>query len=399
MAKEEIAYLGVLPLFIGVESESWSYGQFTDVTIRAKSVGATSLLVKVADGTDVWYGGINGVKNVLSTIKTAGLNAIPYTYCYGNTYGGLTGEINILSTLLSNFGIAIADIETEFNNQPSWAASMNLTLSKVPGILGITTWANPNQQQWQNVLTELKPCVNFWLPQVYTDYLASIYKTQYNQFAVTYYPVLNLGTDFGPNNVGKIAIDATSEVLALWEYAAAVSSYSEIVMRLSQLFNNTKMTIPSGWQYDQVKKVLTAPNSIQVTDGFCQWILANAWDSDNFPLSAAVGLSPVEVGNQSLGGGVVQPFRKKVLVWTTKANVYEMWVGQEYMALYKERKDLQTQLSAAQTQITSLQKQIAALANTQQIVSVLQSAATESDQIANSATAIKLALQQIISLL
>jgi hypothetical protein len=113
--------LGSTPLFLGVETQYWNLAQFQQATHAAKALGVTSLLVKVADGTNEWYAGINGRQQVLSAIIQAGLPAIPYTYCYGNLHGGLQGEIALLASIMQQNGMVIADMETEYNGQVAWA--------------------------------------------------------------------------------------------------------------------------------------------------------------------------------------------------------------------------------------------------------------------------------------
>ncbi|HTJ49430.1 MAG TPA: hypothetical protein VL443_08270 [Cyclobacteriaceae bacterium] len=398
MAQEELSYLGNLPLFLGVETENWSIAQFKQAAINAKNLGVTSLLVKVADGVNIWYSGIGSYSAVISAIKDQGINAVPYMYNYGNKFGSLTSEINILITLMMKYHIVIADLEVEFNGQIAWANQITSSLKPISGLFGVVTWADPDYQNWQKVIPALAPCTNFWLAQTYSDSLYSLYINQFPKYHVVSYPVINLGTDFGANNISNIVTSASSTVLAMWEYQSAISSiYSPLVRQIVTAYEEAQLVIPKGWTYDSVNKKLTAPNNLTVTDGFCQWILNNNWDPNNYPLSSAVGLNPVELGNPSLGSGTVQPFRKTVLGWTPKTNVYEMWIGQEYIALYKERSDLQSQITSLQNQIVTLEKQLAAFSNVSTIVSTIKSAATEADLIANNATTLKTSLDQIAS--
>ena len=121
--------------------------------------------------------------------------------------------------------------------------------------------------------------------------------------------------------------------------------------------------VPQGWNYNAQTKVLTAPNNVQVTDGFAQWILTHDWDADDLPRLGALGLTPVEQGNPGIGGGTVQPFNKKILVWTAKTGVYEMYAGKEWIALYQAWNKTAMDLKAAQAQIVQLQQQLMAAQN------------------------------------
>jgi hypothetical protein len=130
------------------------------------------------------------------------------------------------------------------------------------------------------------------------------------------------------------------------------------------------MGVPNGWHDDGT--TLIAPNGVQVTQGFRQFVLAHDWDPGNWPLMAAVASNPVEVGNPSLGGGTVQPFRITVLAWTAQRGVYVMWVGQEYLALYAGWNKTNQDLHAAQAQVVSLEAQIQALQNANPLMKDLQ---------------------------
>ena len=207
--------LGPVPLFLGVETLGWQLSTFTDATNKAKALGVTSLLVKIADGGNQWYGALGGWQKVLDAISKAGLKAVPYTYSYGNHFNAIDAEIAILKAAMQYAGIVVADMEVEWNGQTLWAHQLSDALKPVPGVFGVTTWANPNQQDWTNVLLALSPCTNFWMPQVYDNYLAGVYQAQYAGYN-NVIPVLNLGTDIGPNDILSIAQNAKIDTLALW---------------------------------------------------------------------------------------------------------------------------------------------------------------------------------------
>lgn len=232
---QNINQFGAVMLFLGTETANWSTDQFKQASANAKALGVSALLVKIADGGNVWYGG--NWKAVLDAVNGAGLVAVPYTYSYGNKFGAIQAEINILIAAMQYAGVAVADCETEWNGHADWAQTMCAALKPIPGLFGVTTLADPNQQNWQGVLSALKPCVNFWLPQVYSDFLASVYHAQYDPYGLPYFPVLNLGTDFGPNNILATAQNSHSPVVALWWYEAAIGGYSGIVKSIVSLFH------------------------------------------------------------------------------------------------------------------------------------------------------------------
>ncbi len=95
--------------------------------------------------------------------------------------------------------------------------------------------------------------------------------------------------------------------------------------------------VPTGWRDDGT--TLLAPNNIAVVKGFREWILdpTHNWHPSNFPLQPEEGITQLEISNPALGSGTWQPFRWTVLEWTTGRGVFEMWTGQELVALRKLR--------------------------------------------------------------
>lgn len=315
-------------LFIGVESQGWTLRQFQDAARKAKALGISTLLVKIADGVNVWYDHIGGWEHVLETIEAQGILPVPYTYNYGDKFRGLQSEIAILKDVMSTEGIVVADMEAEWNDQVSWANTVANALKGHSGIFGVTTWADPNLQNWQGVLQALNPCVDVWMPQVYTDFLASVYKQQFAGLSVV--PVFGLGTDFGSNDVVRHAKDAQSQAIALWEYQAAIGAYADIVKEIVGMSK-----VPAGWSDDG--QTLRGPNNKPVVLGFRDFVLNNHWNADDWPLGPERGVNPVEQSNISLGGGTAQEFRMTRLCWTKTRGVYKSWIGQE-LKWYQDRR-------------------------------------------------------------
>jgi hypothetical protein len=111
----------------------------------------------------------------------------------------------------------------------------------------------------------------------------------------------------------------------------------------------TTMTIPAGWHDDPTKKILTAPNGIEVTQGFRDYILSHNWDPANIPLTPAQGLNPLELSNTALGSGTRQTCRDGDLEWTSRTGVFEGWIGQELLATLDLLHKVQDDLKALQT--------------------------------------------------
>ena len=118
----------------------------------------------------------------------------------------------------------------------------------------------------------------------------------------------------------------------------------------TQLFQYLEggIMIPQGWS--DANNVLIAPNNVPVTDGFRQFVLENSWDKNNWPIKAAEGKTPLQLSNTSLGGGTRQLFRWTTLGWTPNLGVFDIWTGEEIMALEAKIVSLETPPTTTPTQ-------------------------------------------------
>jgi hypothetical protein len=107
--------------------------------------------------------------------------------------------------------------------------------------------------------------------------------------------------------------------------------------------------VPVGWNDDG--QVLTAPNGVPVVGDFRDWVLTHTWESQNWPLVAARQMNPIEWGYPSSGAGARQDFRLVSLGQPTGQEVYEIWVGQDIVALAQ-------QVSTYQSQIAQLKQEL-----------------------------------------
>lgn len=216
-------------LFLGTSSASWSLAQFQQAAQFAKAHGIDCLIAKAADGANWWYGGIAGYRQRRDVIKAEGVGCIPYTYSYGNTYGALDAEINILLALLAEpDNVAIADLETEWNGQTTWASHLASRLQG-KGTFLVSTWADPNLQNWQGVIKALNPCVSAYMPQQYDNYLASCWPQFAAAGAACLQPTVNMTQDFGPNDPVSIASAAYNQghtAISVWYYETAAANPS-----------------------------------------------------------------------------------------------------------------------------------------------------------------------------
>jgi|GEM_PF-1554929 len=225
--QETAAVTGKHLLFLGVETRTWSHQQFINVAQFARAHDVDSLLVKFAEGTIVWYDGIDGFRSIRDAIKEQGVGVIPYMYSYGDTFGGLDGELNLLTEYMQDNGVVCADMEVEWNGHVDWASRMNARLQPVPGVFLVSTWGDPFLQNWGGVIRALNPCVNAYMPQQYTNFLASCWQQFAQSGAECLQPTVDLSQEFGLNDpvaIAKAAYNQGHTALSVWYYGFAVEN-------------------------------------------------------------------------------------------------------------------------------------------------------------------------------
>lgn len=363
--------VGQRALFLGVDTANWSLAQFAAAAQFARAHHIDTLFVKTADGGNRWYqwsgDNINGWRSIRQTILQNGVGAIPYTYSYGNTYNALGREIALLQEYMRDAGVVIADMEQEWNGHADWGAQLCNSMKAVPGIFLVSTWANPYDQNWQGVIQALNPCVDSYLPQQYTNYLASCWGQFGALGAACIMPTFMIGQDFGPNDAvanARAAHNQGHAALSIWYYDTAVANPGLLDQILAAFpvstttptpptQGGTSVSVPTGWKDDG--KILTAPNGIQIREGFRNFVLANNWATDNIPLAAEQASNPVEISNPALGAGTRQVFRKTVLEWTSAHGVFVAWVGQELLAVIAAKDALTTDKANLQKRVLDLE--------------------------------------------
>ena len=215
--------VGNVVLWLGVETVNWSLAQFSQASAFAHGLGVDTLCVKCQDGGTVWYASQGGLAAVKQAVESHGCGFLPYAYLYGDKFGDLSGELAGLKTLMSLNGVVQADMEAEWNGQTGWAATMNSAMLPVPGLLSISTWADPANQNWLGVIAALRPCVNSWTPQEYDTSLVNS-ESQFPS-GLCMAPGLNLPEAWpGPNDpvaAAKTAKSRGHETVFLWEYQLA----------------------------------------------------------------------------------------------------------------------------------------------------------------------------------
>ena len=135
--------------------------------------------------------------------------------------------------------------------------------------------------------------------------------------------------------------------------------------------------VPSGWTDDGT--TLKAPNGVPVVRGMRAFVLGNAWDASDVPMGPEVGVAQVEIGDPSIGGGVIQFFEKSgQLSWSPTFNggqSYRTWNGKEESALRAALDAAQEAEASAQSAASQAQQSAAAATAGQQAAQASLSAA------------------------
>lgn len=225
---------GNVGLFIGNESSAWQISDFQNAAQFALAHSIDTLFVKVfsganggvSGGPDEWYGAIGGASAVKAAIEAVGPKVIFYGYMYGNSHGSvLSMEIALVEKYMNLYGAFIADIETEWNGQVTWAQQMNAALASNTNLLYLSVLADPNEQNMVGVLQALAPSTNVIMPQVYDDHLAGIWQGEFTAAGLDgcLQPSFDLSGEFGANtpiNDGLFSYGAVS----FWEYSMAMAN-------------------------------------------------------------------------------------------------------------------------------------------------------------------------------
>lgn len=195
------SYTGRKLLFVGTESAAWGITDYHALGDFCALQKIDAVLLKVADGGNWWYGGLAGYHVRRDIIRSYNVSVIPYVYCYGDTYGALDVEIQTLITLLQDGGIVCADIEAEWEDKPAWAARVSAKLQPVAGVFLVSSWANPGEHSFNDVIRALDPCVNGYMPQCYSNYLSAVTIDQYAILtSKCLQPTVQLTQEYGAND-------------------------------------------------------------------------------------------------------------------------------------------------------------------------------------------------------
>lgn len=353
------ARIGHALLFIGNECKSWSLVQFADAAKRAHALGFDGIVPKRADGAIKWYSNLSAEKQA---VEAQGVKFIPFLYAYGPKFGNaqIERECAVIAEMQAVCnGVCVCDMETEWNGNVVAAKYFAERMTKQPAnTLIISTWGDPVQQRWTDIVQVLNPIVAAWWPQLYSNWLAS----QYHQFSdlpvpsMCIHPTIDLSNEAGVNDpvaITKALVSRGCSTISVWEYGFALQQ-EERVKEITAIIRsgvksgggNTMAGVPQGWHDDGT--TLKGPNNIPILMGMRQYILTHNWDAGNVALCPEYHTEQVLLHNPSVGAGQVQLFRDGMLWYTDKTGVVpEPYPGMEIWAAYLLIDSLKMQLQQA----------------------------------------------------
>lgn len=241
--------VGKKVLFIGTETYNWTVADFTKAARNARVMGFDTICPKRADGTYKWYQTAGHLQLERQAVLAEGVGYIPFTYMYGPKTGYTSQECDILKEIMSICdGLVVADMEVEWNGQSVAATQMASFMKNAPGDLLVTTWGDPNLQNWQGVIAALSPVVSAWVPQEYTIFLLNEEGEWSDKDREKMFPAIDITGEFAvinPLAVAKQILNEKHFTLFVWEYMAALNAQSFIQGALAAFTNTVTQITPA----------------------------------------------------------------------------------------------------------------------------------------------------------
>jgi hypothetical protein len=233
LAPQDLAKkVGQKVLYVGIECYSWGLADYVTAAKNARALGFDSISPKQADGGYRWYSSVAQLAQRRAAVLAQGVGFVPFTYMYGPKFGN--GQIAIEVAIAREItetcdGLVVMDLEAEWNGQDGAAALLAHSLSNWPGDIILTTWADPTQQNWINVLKALDPVVSAWNPQEYSNWLDG-QEGEFAQAGVNLsklFPSIDISAISAANNPIAIIADGLKrghDSFWIWEYGSILSA-------------------------------------------------------------------------------------------------------------------------------------------------------------------------------
>lgn len=242
--------LGSRVLYIGTETAAWQVQDLVKAARNAKTMGFDTICPKRADGTNKWYLTKQHLALEKQAVNSEGVGYVPFVYSYAPVYHDVSLEIAVWQEIASVCdGLVMVDMEVEWNGKVDDARTLASALHGFAGDVIVTTWADPNLQEWQALLPILDPVVSAWSPQQYTDWLAGQEASEWSKLEQgKILPSIDLTGEYGnathPIAITQQAVKNGHRSAFYWEYQAAVANPNAVKAILSAFGGNFENTQP-----------------------------------------------------------------------------------------------------------------------------------------------------------
>lgn len=153
----------MITLFTGIYTMTWNLSDFQQLVQFAQNNKIDRLCIKVADGPNAWYGGIESGYNLLKSLI---FPVLPFIYSYGGAT--LSQELAIAKQIQAFYGSVCLDVESQWDSHPEYCIALGN--ANIPHLC-ISTWANVAEHAWLANINVLAGKVEEWSPQAYYDSL------------------------------------------------------------------------------------------------------------------------------------------------------------------------------------------------------------------------------------
>ncbi len=212
----------VLYLFDHGAIRRYSVAHFEAVSRFAHTLGYTGLCFKLGEGTAPWYD-FSTYQAIRSAIEAGGCRPSAFWYSIGGSYDStfVRQECAVMRSYQDRSdGMLVVDMEVEWNGQTALARVFAEAMRGQEGCI-ITTWADPNEQAWNQIVEILAPVACAYDPQEYNQWL-STGEGEFGRRCLL--PAIDLSREFGANDPVRCAQEARQrghETLFVWEYTFA----------------------------------------------------------------------------------------------------------------------------------------------------------------------------------
>lgn len=233
--------IGKKILYIGTECRTWQVTDFAKAAKNARTMGFDTICPKRLDGTIKWYYTKDHLSLERQAVLSEGVGYLPFAYSYAPVFNTVAAEVAAWQEVASvNDGLLVVDLEQEWNGQVSYAQQLHAALAHFAGNIILTTWGDPKEQNWMQIINTLNDTIAAWSPQQYTNWIAAQENTEWKAEQAKLFPSLDITGEFGtadnPLTILQQAIINKHPSFFVWEYSAAITN-AELIKGVINVFD------------------------------------------------------------------------------------------------------------------------------------------------------------------